>query len=233
MKTGKKLLSLLLILLTASALFACAEEKPLTSLTEEMTETQAKYFVQMRLDYAYKGTADENYLTLMGVTSDDMANFHASTEVTDFSLIKRRCAVERYDDEFQANVNEVLRNMFSYVSYTVGEATENEDGSFSVAVNVKPITFFTTIEEKLDTKRDKFLSKYTEYEIATMSKSAYEKYCNKYNALVLEAVNEAYGEISVSEEEKTVNIIVKKSDEGKWTYTKDSLTEFKNTLFVY
>lgn len=234
MKTLKKTISAILIILTVLSLFACSkEDKPLTSLTEDMTKTQAKYFVQMRLDYSYKGTADENYLTLMGVTADDMASANLATQTSDFSLIKRRCAVEQYDDQFRSDVNAVLVNVYSNVNYTVGEAVENEDGTFTVPVSTNAVLFFPAVEEKLDPKRDKFLSNYTEYEIATMSKAAYEKYCKKWNALVLEAVNEAYQELSISEETTTVNIIVKKSEEGNWTYDKNSISEFDKAIFQY
>ncbi len=51
------------------------------------------------------------------------------------------------DDEASEQMEAVIKAMFSSMSFTVGEATENDDGSFDVPVDIQPLQLSLDIEQ--------------------------------------------------------------------------------------
>ena len=133
MKLVKRAFAVVLVLCIVLALSACAG-KP-----KKPTDEDAEKYVKAVLDLMCTGDYDRS------VNLADADELETAVEDTVDEAINALTAQMALSEDVIADFREVLLTMFSKAKYTVGKATQTEDG-FDVPVVMQPIVFGEKIE---------------------------------------------------------------------------------------
>ena len=103
----------------------------------KMSPEEVGTYAQSILDASYKADFDE-YTEQTDSTKEEAENLYENN-------IDQMMTIAGYDsaglsDELLDNYRQLFKDMLALAEYEVGEVTEEEDGSFTVAVTAKPLT---------------------------------------------------------------------------------------------
>ncbi len=117
------------------------------------TTFDACAYMQAILDVSYKNQT-ENYMEITGVTQEEAdAIFRKNLDATmhEFSTTE---LPEDLEEDYRA----LFENTVKQVRYTVGEAAEEENHSYTVEVAVEPILLFDDTYEEFQDKTEEYAS---------------------------------------------------------------------------
>lgn len=112
----------------------------------KMSPEEVGTYAQSILDASYKADFDE-YTEQTDSTKEEAENLYENN-------IDQMMTIAGYDsaglsDELLDNYRQLFKDMLALAEYEVGEVTEEEDGSFTVAVTAKPLTAFEGLEAEV------------------------------------------------------------------------------------
>ena len=114
-------------------------------------------YVQAVLDASYKNQT-EAYVKITGVSEEEAGQiFEDNLDAT-----MEQFASSPMPEELKPKYRELFAQLAEHVSYTVGEAVREEDGSYSVPVKVKPVTLFTDTYEAFRQKAQEYADQVTD-----------------------------------------------------------------------
>ena len=182
-----------------------------------MKPDDAKAYVQATLDAGYKADFGE-YAKITDSSEEEAKklfdnNIDTVTNSLGFSALG---ATEETTEKYR----ELLKEIFSKVKYTVGEAKET-DGSFEVEVKAEPMEIFSGIQDELIEKlQDK------------VAESGVEE--DKVNQLAIDMLydllSEKLAEVSYGEAQ-SVTVHVTKDSNNVWNITESDLQAVDAALF--
>ena len=103
-------------------------------------------YAQSVLDASYKADFDE-YMEQTDATKEEAENFYESN--IDQMMTSAGFDAAGLSDELLENYRQLFKDMLALAEYEVGDVTEEEDGSFTVAVTAKPFTVFEGLEAEV------------------------------------------------------------------------------------
>ena len=207
----KKKFLMLLMILTMFVLTACG-----------MTEEEASAYVKASLDAAYKGEFEEfveiTDSTIEGAQAMYEENMVHTMEAAGFSDME-------INDELIGKYKQLFLDISKSVNYTVGAATETENGEFEVQVEINPLLVFTNISEEEITEavidRIMDMKKYPSDEKIT--EIAFEE---MYEILVEEIKEPTY-----SDEKIVQSVGVHKDEDGMYYISEEDMLALDNVFF--
>lgn len=207
MKVKKCVLAASLILAMSFGLTACGN-----SGTE-----QATALVQGNLDEIYLGRVTEDYLKLVDGTEEESAQAYwdgleveAEYFVNYWGIVESDYG-ETYadlDEDFQNEVIEMYKEIYSYSKYEVQEAVKQDDDSYSVKVIISPIDIMEQAEDLYLNDEyeplNAFWTKYAEYDFSTMSDEDYMAYTHEYGRVIVQMMYDLLPNIGYMDEKSMV-----------------------------
>lgn len=207
MKVKKCVLAASLILAMSFGLTACGN-----SGTE-----QATALVQGNLDEIYLGRVTEDYLKLVDGTEEESAQaYWDGLEVEAEYFVNYWGIVEsdygetyaNLDEDFQNEVIEMYKEIYSYSKYEVQEAVKQDDDSYSVKVIISPIDIMEQAEDLYLNDEyeplNAFWTKYAEYDFSTMSDEDYMAYTHEYGRVIVQMMYDLLPNIGYMDEKSMV-----------------------------
>lgn len=207
MKVKKCVLAASLILAMSFGLTACGN-----SGTE-----QATALVQGNLDEIYLGRVTEDYLKLIDGTKEESAQAYLDgLEVEAEYFVNYWGIVEsdygetyaNLDEDFQNEVIEMYKEIYSYSKYEVQEAVKQDDDSYSVKVIISPIDIMEQAEDLYLNDEyeplNAFWTKYAEYDFSTMSDEDYMAYTHEYGRVIVQMMYDLLPNIGYMDEKSMV-----------------------------
>ena len=207
MKMKKCVLAVSLVLAMSFGLTACGN-----SGTE-----QATALVQGNLDEIYLGRVTEDYLKLIDGTKEESAQAYLDgLEVEAEYFVNYWGIVEsdygetyaNLDEDFQNEVIEMYKEIYSYSKYKVQEAVKQDDDSYSVKVIISPIDIMEQAEDLYLNDEyeplNAFWTKYAEYDFSTMSDEDYMAYTHEYGRVIVQMMYDLLPNIGYMDEKSMV-----------------------------
>ena len=170
---GRLSLIVLMMLMTVAMLTGCGPKKP--------APEEAQAYVKAVLDLMCTGDYDH---------SVDLADIEEGkeSEVRDNLIDQMMSEIgseSNLSEEVTASFRDFMTNALGKAKYTVGAATETEDGGYDVTVSIEPLQIFTGVNEELNTVLEEKVAEESD-KILAMSE---EEQTNYVMGLVIELLN--------------------------------------------
>ena len=206
----KKKLLVLLTVLIMGILTGCG-----------MTEEEAKEYVEATLDASYKGEF-EAFVEITDSTPEGAAAMY--DENMEHIMQSAGFDEQNLGEELTENYKELFLALIKKAEYSVGNAVKNDD-SFTVEVEVRPITIFEDIETEVTDAVINHISELDKYpDEEEINKIAFEE---MYNVLSGKVEVPTY-----SEETVNVSINLHKNDKGMYEISEEDMRILDNALFA-
>ena len=182
-------------------------------------------YVQAVLDASYKNVT-EAYVEVTGASEEEAGRiFENNLDAT-----MEQFASSPMPEELKPKYRELFAQLAEHVSYTVGEAVREEDGSYTVPVKVKPLTLFSDTYETFRQKAKEYADQVTDSvmdgaELPTDDQMQAQVY-EIYYEVLSDGINGGmmYGEV------KDVTLHVTKNDRGDYEIDDSDMKELDSLL---
>ena len=191
MKKIKSLVLLALCLCMVLSAAGCGASKELvqqiaTTLSGDLDSGTAQLLVQNDLDSLYHNAPSDEYLTLVGITREEVEQGYWDGISAEIEFFASYFSIVEMPEDLHARLEAFYDAVYAKSSYTVGEPVRNENGSYTVPVTVQPIDIMSAI---IDTVLENMevLNAYTQEDIDAMSDEEYAQYETQWTEIVVEA----------------------------------------------
>ncbi len=228
-RSGKRGVALTLALALCLSLTSCREE---SATTKGFTVHDAEVYVNGLIRENYLGKADESYLELVDTHAEDVEALYKSALSMDVEYFFYMYDIDYPTDEMREEVEKLYREIYPHIKYEIVSAAEQEDGSFSVKLNVYPIDIAQTVNEAKNSATEEFYEKYPQDKINAMRDSDYEKMDREWARLILDLYQDALKEIG-NMTEKSITVQVEQNSEGLYAINSDDFARLDELIIDY
>ena len=238
MKLLKRLGLLALCLCLLLSAVGCGVDKKLVedtlrSLSGQLDPDTAQFLVQNDLDALYHDAHNDEYLKLTNSTAEDVDAAFAALAASEADFFASYFDLVEITDEQSGRLISFFETVYKAASYTVGDPIQNDNGSYTVPVTVKPVDVVSAIIDKVNAGAES-LPAYTDEEIDAMTDEEYEtantEYEQAWTELVVQSAEECADSLG-SADETAVDMQVSQIDKV-WQVTNESHQDF-NAVVVY
>lgn len=200
--------------------------------TKGFTTHDAEVYVDGLIKENYLGQAEEDYLELTGIDTDDVETLYDSTLDMDAEYFFFMYDIDNHTDEMHQQVKDMYREIYQSTKYEVVSAAQQEDGSFSVKVTVYPIDIAQTVSEMLNDATKNFREKYPQDEINSMRDSEYKEMENEWSQMILDLYKDALKEIG-NMTERSISVQIEQNSEGLYTINNEDFARLDALIIDY
>ena len=218
-----------LALVLSLTLAACGGE---TTDTKGFTEHDAEVYVEGLIKENYLGQADEGYLELVSIHEEDVAALYDNALDMDVEYFLYMYDIDYPTDELREEIKELYKEIYQYTKYEMVSAAKQEDGSFSVKLNVYPINIAQTVNEAMNDATKSFYEKYPQDQLNTMKDDAYEKVDQEWARLIVDLYKDAMKEIG-NMTEKSIAVQVEQNSEGLYAINSEDFGRLDALIIDY
>ena len=168
-------------------------------------------YVQAVLDASYKKQT-EAYAEITGTSEEEAQQIFEDNLDTTMEQFESSPMPE----DLKPKYRDLFARLAEHVSYTVGEAVREEDGSYSVPVKVKPLTLFTDTYETFRQKAQEYAEQVTDSVMDGGAMPTDEEMQAQVYEIYYEVLSEGINEGMMCGEAKDVTLHVKKNDGGDY-----------------
>lgn len=224
MKLRRKLTALLMALILALGLCACRQE-------EQQESFDAKVYVEGLLQCAYQGEPSQEYLDLVGITEEQGQSVYENSLYLEAQVFAYLYNIEYPQDLYQ-EIEDLYREIFSHAKFEVVSAVLEEDGSYSVQVDIEPIDIVQKAEGKLDEVLKPFFEKYPVDSLKTMTTKDYQAYDAEWARLIIDTYKEVLPDTG-NLEKQSVTVQLKKDEDGYYGISDEEFKKLGEHIIDY
>ncbi len=182
-------------------------------------------YVQAVLDASYKKQT-EDYVEITGVSEEEAGQiFEDNLDAT-----MEQFASSPMPEDLKPKYRELFAQLAGHVSYTVGEAVHEEDGSYSVPVKVKPLTLFTDTYETFRQKAQEYADQVTDSVMGGAEMPTDEEMQAQVYKIYYEVLSDGINDGMMYGEAKDVTLHVRKNESGDYEIDGDGMKELDALL---
>lgn len=226
--SGKRGAAPVLILCLLLSLAACVGEAE----TKGFTTHDAEVYVDGLIQENYLGQGPEEYLELVDIDMTDVEALYDNALDMDAEYFFFMYDIDDHTEEMHQQVKDLYREIYKSTKYEVVSAAQQEDGSFSVKVNVCPIDIAQTVSEMLNDATKEFHEKYPQDEINAMRDSEYEKMEKEWAEMILGLYEDALKEIG-NMTERSVSVQIEQDSDGLYTINSEDFARLDALIIDY
>ena len=196
------------------------------------------------LDTWYKGTCDEQYLTMVDSTPEETAQYFEESLLMEADYFAYYWTLyieelgESFDslsEELQTEVIELCREMYKHIKYEVVSSAKVEEDSYAVKVLVYPVNLLGLANDSYIANGykplDDFYAEYENVSFEEMTDEEYFEYCERSAELTLQMIKEHLPNIGNMD---AVSIMVQVDIiDGLYTINEDDLSEIDWNIIYY
>lgn len=224
MRLRRKLTALLLALVLTLALTACGQEEPQANF-------DAKVYVEGLLRGTYMGEFSQEYLDLVGLTEAEGQNVYERSIYLEAQVFAYLYNIE-YPEDLYEEIMDLYREVYSYAKFEVVSAVREEDGSYSVQVDIEPIDIVQRVEKRLDKVLAAFSTKYSTEALNTMTDEDYRAYDAEWARLIIDAYKKALPETG-NLEKRSVTVKLEKDEDGYYSISDEEFKKLGEYIIDY
>lgn len=223
MKKMKRLAALLIVCLLTVCLTACG-----SSFADDVT-----LLVQGNLDELYLCKFDQEYMELVNTTEEDCMDNYLSGLEMEAEVFAYYFNITEPTEELKAEIVELYKQIYAHSKFTVNPATELDENTYAVKVQVSPIDIFQRVlDAETAGALDDFYGKYTEEQVNAMTDAEYAAYDAEWADRVLQLCYQELENVDYMEEQSLAIQVTKNSD-SIWSITDNDLAAIDELIIYY
>lgn len=231
MKNRNKWTALLLTAGLCLGLAACGGGEE-TQGGQRFTSHDVEVYIDGLLKENFLGQADPEYLELAGIDADDVERVYESTLEMDAEYFFSLYDIDHPSDELKEEIQELYREIYTHTKYEIVSAVQQEDGSFSVKVDVYPIDIVQTVTEAQDTALADFYEEYPVDRINAMSNKEFEALDREWARIIVDLYKDSMEEIG-NMTARSVSVLVEENSEGEYALSSEDFTRLSELVIDY
>lgn len=195
--------------------------------TSGLTTEDASKCVQVEMDATYKGEFKEFMDFYSNVSTEDAKAQYDSKIEYEAGYFMEMYGVPSVEDtsvilepsEMQAKRSrDLYKDIYAKADYAIASSSKQDDGTFAVKVNVKPVDIIKLVDDNFDAGFEAFWAKFDAVDTDSMSDDDFKDwYTNvfapEYYDTLLDLLEEQIGNMGYLDE-KNIVIQVQQSEEG-------------------
>lgn len=224
MKQSRKLAALLVAAVLALGLTACKQEEPQAGF-------DAVTYVDGFIRGNYLGEFSPEYLEMVGLTEHDGEHLYEDSLYLEAQVFAYLYSIE-YPDDFYEELQELYREIYTHLEYEVISSNLEEDGSYSVAVEIAPIDIVQRVEAKLDQVLEPFFEKYPAEVQNAMTTKDYQAFDAEWARLIIDIYRETLPETG-NLERRSVTVKIDQDEKGYYTISDEEFQKLDALVIDY
>lgn len=133
----------------------------------------ATAYMQGQLDEIYLGKFDPDYLKMVDATEAAAQETYDGGMEAEVEAFNYYFGVEYPTDEYKTRMLDLYKQAYSKADYTVVSSAEQDDGSYSVKITVRPLDIIQLMNANYGAFSEEFEAKYADVDVAGMSDEEY------------------------------------------------------------
>lgn len=192
-----------------------------------LTTKDATTCVQVELDATYKGKFDGFVDFYSNVTTQDARDqYNAQVEYEAEAFLSGMGVPSPEDEnislepsEMQAKrARDLYKDIYAKADYSIVSSSKQDDGTFAVKVNIKPLDIFSLVNENYEAGFEDFWAKFDAVDTESMSDEEFETwyvnvYAPEYYDTLLDLLESQIPNVGYKDE-KSIVIQVQQSEDG-------------------
>lgn len=197
-----------------------------------MTKQDAEIYVDGLIKENYLGQYEEGYLELVEITEAEAEAVYENGLETEVSFFVYLYDIQDPSEELQEELKELYREIYSHTRYEVVSAALQDDGSFSVKVNVEPIDIVQLVSADWDKNMKDFYEEYPSDKLNAMNDKEYEKYEQAWARQVVDLYLEKMPEIG-NMTVRSLVVQIERDEGGHYSITDESFQQLNDLIIDY
>lgn len=200
--------------------------------TQEITKFDAVAYVDGLLQENYLGQFPEDYLEMVGIDQETAEETYESCMEQEVNYFAYYFDIDEPTEEMAEELKTLVKEIYSHTRYEIISAAEQEDGSFSVKVEVEPIDIIQLVRSDWDKSTEDFYEKYPVTEINAMNNAEYEKVEAEWAQLILKLVRDKMPEIG-NMTSRSMAVQIEKGKEGYYSIASEDFSKLHELILDY
>lgn len=220
-RTGAAALALLLSLTACSA----------PAGTEEF---KADAYVTGVLNELYLGQFDPEYLDMVGISEEQAQQAYENGLDQEAAYFIAVYSIQYPTDELREDLAGLYKEIYQHTEFQVEPAVEQEDGSYSVEVKIRPIDIVQQVEgdEATQEAYKAFGEKYPVEKLNAMDAEEYEAADREYAEMLLKLYQDKLPETG-NQDEVSVTVRLEKNENGYYAIPAEDFTRLNDAIIDY
>lgn len=223
----KRLSALLLALILIISLSACTKSKG-----DDINKFDAMTYVDGLIKENYLGIFEPDYLELVGITEEEAQATYEYGLHMDAEYFIYLYGIEYPTEELEEEIEELYKEIYSYAKYQVVSAARQDDGSYSVKVEVEPINIVKLVETDFDKATKDFHEKYTTDVLNKMTDAQYQRVDAEWAQLMLQIYRDHLAEVG-NHSARTIVVQLELDDDGYYSINSDDFARLDDAIVNY
>lgn len=228
MKNGIKAFPALLLALCLLLTGCSGREEKLRELTEE----DAILYVTGVLKEFYLGEFDPDYLELVGIDEHEAEHAFENSLGVEAQYFISLYGIDEPTEELYEELQEMYREIYSHARFQVLSATREEDGSFSVTVEIEPIDIIRESNTPLTQALAPWYEKYPKEVQSTMTTEEWEAADQEWSRIIVDTVKERLPQLGHMEA-KQVTVKLAQEEDGFYTLSNEDFSLLNDLIIDY
>ncbi len=234
----QRISALSLALLLAVSLAGCGEKG--------LSTEDASQCVQIELDVMYKGQFSAFVDFYENVTTQDAKDMYSNNVEAEASFFLEGMGIPSLDaasDVVPASEMQLYRarqlysEIYAKADYTIVSSTKQDDGTFAVKVNIKPLDIFDLLNENYETGFEDFWTKFDAVDTDAMADDEYttwytETFASEYYDTLLDVLEDQIPNMGYKDEVSVV-VQVQQDEEGSLFISNEDLSNLDQYIIDY
>ena len=221
----RRLGALALALGLGLTLAACGESSGLS-------KREAETYVDGLLRETYLGEFDADYLRMVDLSEEEARKTYGSGLDAETEFFMGLYNIEYPTEELRQEVRAMYAEIYAHARFEVVSAAEQDDGSFSVKVNVEPIDIVRLVDADWAETVQPFYDEYP-YEVqSAMEEEAYRAMDAQWARLVVDLYQEKLPE-TVNLAAQPVTVQLERDRDGNYAITSEDLGRLDEAVIDY
>ena len=197
-----------------------------------LSKRDAEIYVDGLLREIYLGEFDADYLRLVGLDEGEARKAYDSGLDTEAAFFMGLYDIEYPAEETRQEIRELYTQIYQHAKFEVVSAAEQDDGSFSVKVEVEPIDIVRLVDEDWAEGVQPFYEEYPREMQGALEDEAYRAMDARWAGLVLELYQEKLPQTG-NLAKQTVTVQLERSRDGNYAMTSEDLGRLNESIIDY
>lgn len=200
--------------------------------TGALTKFDAKTYVDGLIKENYLGQFEEDYLDLVGISREEAQATYEDSMHKEAEFFLYLYGIEYPKEGLEEELIELYKEIYSHTKYEIVSAAEQEDGSFSVKVDVEPVDIVQQVYASWDKNMKDFYEEYPTDKVNAMNDQEYEKYDQAWTEQVVGLYKEKLPETG-NMTARTIVVQIEKDEDGYYSVTDESFQQLDDAVIDY
>lgn len=197
-----------------------------------LSKFDAVAYMDGLLKETYLGEFDKNYMELVGIDETEAQETYETSLEAETEFFLYFYDIEYPTDEMRQEIKDMYAEIYKHAKFEVVSAAEQDDGSFSVKINVEPINIVQLVEADWEEVMDPFYEKYTMDVQNSMTDEEYQAMDEEWARMIVDLYLEKLPETSNLESQSTT-VQLEKDTDGYYIITEDDFNRLDGMIIDY